>query len=346
MFIRETIVENNLTVNPLENTYSIVKTIVQQFKDFGWTVTEKPNPHDKGVLHELVSPGGLLKLSMRGGKVYRHSGPTESICRHKNLTKIMLDLDNVAVPKGADFLKTQRAIALSYFRKLPKPVVVKPTDAAGSRGVTVGVRDAKVFIDAWEIALAEARENSKILVEQFIPGVELRAYVVGNTAVSVVARVQPYVIGDGKAPLTRLIEKLHEERSVNFRAKNYGINIDWPFIASQGLHKSSVPDEDGIVFLNTFTIGAVGGLAVDVTDLVSNEIKEVAVKAKNAVPGLEVAGVDILTDNVWDAKTAYVLEINTAASPDLHRYATHGTTRNVHEDVVRYFHDEYLKLTN
>lgn len=344
-FIHDTIIAEELELNPLSTTSSIVKSLVEQFRQLGWTVTEKPNPHDKVALHSLISPDQKLKLSMRGGKVYRHASSTESICRHKNLTKIMLELDNVQVPKGADFSINQRGVALEYFKKLPKPVVVKPTDAAGSRGVTVGITDPKTFTVAWQKAVEQARENSKILVEQFIPGLELRAYVVGDAAISVVARIQPYVVGDGSSTLSSLIEQLNHTRSVNIRTQRYGIATDWSFINSQGFEAISTPAKAEIVFLNPFTTGAVGGLAVEVSDLVSNDIKEMAVRATQAVPGLEVAGVDILTEDIFKAQASFVLEVNTAASPDLHRYATHGTPHDVSRDVVNYF-DGQAKVSN
>lgn len=342
-FITKNILEQEIHLNPLEKTQSVIESITERFKRIGWKVSKVPNPTDRVALHRLTSPNNSVALRMRGGKVYRHSGPTEAICKYKNFTKMMLQLDGVPVPQGADFLGNQRGVALAYFGKLPKPAVIKPTDAAGSRGVTVGIRNVKSFVAAWDKALADGRENSKIIVEQFVPGIELRAYVVGDSTVSIVARIQPYIIGNGTCTVAELINLALDERKINYRTETYGIDVDWKFVHKQGFHEHTVPEQGEIIFLNPFSTGAVGGLAVEVTDRVSPKIRDMAVRAKNSVPGLEVAGIDILTSTLDDPNTAYVLEINTAPSPDLHRYATHGTPRSVDADVVQYFHAEYLK---
>ncbi len=58
----------------------------------------------------------------------------------------------------------------SVFEALGRPVVVKPTDSAGSRGVSV-VRDAAELGVAWQRAHAASRAG-RVIVESWLPGVE------------------------------------------------------------------------------------------------------------------------------------------------------------------------------
>lgn len=51
------------------------------------------------------------------------------------------------------------------------PVVVKPTDNAGSRGVTI-VRDRKELAEVINESLKESKYDSKVVVEEFVPGLE------------------------------------------------------------------------------------------------------------------------------------------------------------------------------
>lgn len=341
-FIRETVLNNGRGINPLERTYPVVESITQQFSELGWSVTKITNTLDKVPLHRLSSPDGSISLSMRGGKVYRHTSAVETICKYKNFTRTMLQLGKVRIPQGANFPPDQLDVAIEYYKKMPKPVVVKPSDAAGSRGVTVGIQNLKSFTTAWDEAVNYSRPGSKIMVEEFIRGIELRAYVVGRSTVSVVARVQPFVMGDGESSLEELVADLKTRRTVNYRTRRQSLRVDWHFVQAQGFDQAGVPAPNEVVLLNKLTTARVGGLAIDVTQLVADELKELAVAAVKSITGLEVAGVDLLASDLSDASSAFVIEVNTSASPDLHRYPAYGIAHNVETYVVEHFHNEYL----
>lgn len=341
-FISDTVLNSGRGINPLEQTHPVVESITRQFSELGWSVAKLTNTLDRVPLHRLTSPDGSISLSMRGGKVYRHTPVVETICKYKNLTRVMLQLGNVRVPQGAEFQPDQLDIAVEYYKRMPKPVVVKPSDAAGSRGVTVGIQNLESFSSAWDEAVNVSRPGSKIMVEKFVRGIELRAYVVGLSTISVVARVQPFVMGNGESSLEELVTDLKAHRTVNYRTRRQSLRVDWQFVHAQGFEQSAVPAQNEIVLLNKLTTARVGGLAVDVTQLVSDEVKELAVAAVSSINGLEVAGVDLLADDLLDVSSAFVIEVNTAASPDLHRYPAFGAAHDVETHVVHYFHNEYL----
>lgn len=341
-FVRKTIVDPGLGFNSLTTTTSAIKSIIGGFESRGWTVEQVLD--EKGARrHKLSSPYGAIELAMNSAKVFRHPIHTEQICQRKHLTKRMLEFDKLPIPGGADFSSKERNVARAYFNKVPKPVVVKPTNSGGSHGVTVGVSELEEFESAWIFALAEGRGDSNVLIEQFVRGVELRALVVGDAAVSVVARVQPFVVGDGQAHLETLIDSANEARKVHYRATQMPVVIDWDFIRRRGHNANSIPKTGEIVYLNPLGLPANGAFLVDVTKSVSEAIKSLAVRAKNAIPDLEIGGIDILVEDLNDVDTAVILEVNTAPSLNLHRFATHGQPRDVDLDIVEYFHNRYLQ---
>ena len=295
-----------------------------------------------GIRHRFVSPDNAITLTMNGAKVSRHPLHTEQICQRKHLTKRMLDFDEIPTPAGADFTSRERAVAEAYFAKVPKPVVVKPTNAGGSEGVTVGVTDLEGFKAAWAYALSEGRTNSNVLVEQFVRGLELRSMVIGDNVTSVVARIQPFVVGDGVASLHKLIDLSNETRRVHYRAMQLPVVVEWGFIKQRGYGPESVPARGEIVYLTAIALPARGALLVDVTSVVSEGIKDLSIRAMKSIPDLEIAGIDVLVEDITDASTASVLEVNTAPSLNLHRYVTHGKPRDVDLDIVEYFHGQYL----
>lgn len=336
-FILHEMIQPGLEINPLKTTHSAIRAITSGFARQDWNIEVLPKLTGKHSQHRLASPNGQLVLKMIGGKVFRHPAHTEQICRSKNLTKKFLGLAGLPIPEGADFGPKEREVAKAYFGLMLKPVVVKPAGAGGSHGVTVGVTENEQFNSAWDYALSEGRNNSNVILEQFIPGFELRPYVIGDKVVSVVARIQPFVIGDGKTSLENLIVELHEVRRVNYRAMKLPVVVDWAFVSKQGAAFNAAPAEGEIIFLNPFCYPTIGASIVDVTDRVCDGIKDLALRAKNAVPGLEIAGIDILTEDLSTTHTANVVEVNTAAALDMHRYPTHGTPREIVDDIVSYF---------
>ena len=343
-FVRKELGDAGLGINHLDTTRSAIRSITTRFEELGWSVEAITDSTTRFSRHKIISPDGSEVLSMISGKVYRHPAYTEQICRRKHLTKRMLDLDRVPMPAGADFSAGEREVAAAYFDKMPKPVVIKPTDSGGSKGVSVGVDTRLEFEQAWQHALAEGRKDSNVLVEQFVRGIELRAFVIGDEVVSVVARIQAFVVGNGSAQLETLIEELHEARKVHYRCMKMPVVIDWNFVGKQGHDVNSVPANGQIVYLNPLNTPSIGAFLVDVTGSVCEGIKAMATRAKNSIPHLEIAGIDILVEDLNDERTAYVLEVNTAASLDLHRYVTHGTPRAVDRDIVDYFHTQYSNV--
>src|SRR5699024_5540984 len=119
---------------------------------------------------------------------------------------------------------------------------------------------------------------------EFVSGIELRAFVVGTNVVSVVARLQPFVVGDGLSTVSELITGFHKKREVHYRAMKMPAKIDWHFIDKQGADENHVLPTGEILFLNPFNTPTVGALVLDVSDSVNPKIKDIAKKAKDAIP--------------------------------------------------------------
>lgn len=340
-FIVESIVRPGLSIVPLVTTKSAIASITRRFDDLGWAVELTSSPGARPLRHKMTSPDGEDVLDMVDAKVYRHPASTDQICKRKHLTKRMLDLAGLPAPAGGDFSVDEKDVAAAFFEKMPKPVVVKPTGAGASKGVTVGVDSLSGFDAAWGYAVNGGGASSRVLIEEFVRGVELRAFVIGDEVVSVVARVQPHVIGTGYSTLPNLVDNLAESRKVNYRARKMPVVVDWDFVGSQGFGGAEAPPKGEVVFLNPFSLPSVGAFIVDATEAVAPKVKEIARRATEAIPFLEIAGVDLMVEDLLDERTAYVLEVNTAATLEMHRYPTHGKSRAVDVDIVDFFDGKY-----
>lgn len=94
------------------------------------------------------------------------TNPYESvvIMTHKDLFRKFMREHGFPMPKGAGF--TDKAEALAFFGTLRKPVMVKPIDSSGSKGVSQ-VSTKEEFDEAWEEALSYSI-SKQIIVEEFI----------------------------------------------------------------------------------------------------------------------------------------------------------------------------------
>ena len=94
------------------------------------------------------------------------TNPYESvmIMTHKDRFRAFLKENGFPMPEGSAF--TDYEAAFAFFKRLPKPVMVKPIDASGSKGVNKISSDAD-FPAAWEEARSYSLSKT-VIVEQFI----------------------------------------------------------------------------------------------------------------------------------------------------------------------------------
>lgn len=79
-----------------------------------------------------------------GTKLGQHPPVLDTLCRDKQLTKMVLGNPGVPVPKGYTVDAGQRQLGRYLFAEMPKPVVIKPLNASATQGVTINVSDEAV----------------------------------------------------------------------------------------------------------------------------------------------------------------------------------------------------------
>lgn len=93
------------------------------------------------------------------------SNPFESvmILSRKDYFRTFLEKHNFLVPKSESFMTVEDS--LSWFNALEKPVIVKPVDSSGSKGVSK-VYEVQELFDAFAYALEFSRAK-RVVVEEF-----------------------------------------------------------------------------------------------------------------------------------------------------------------------------------
>lgn len=277
--------------------------------------------------------GGVVVGGMDRTVTTLVSSNARRIARNKALAKRHFELQEIPVPAGRTFREGEITEAAKYLGSLSGPGVLKPATGRSGHGITTQLTSTEELRHAWPVAL-DARlthdaPSRRLLVEEFREGLDLRAFVVGDALVSAIVRVPLHVVGDGSSELRSLLEDVFARRRRHRHLADHIPEVRERDLEPMGLSLSTVLEEGQLVVLNQAANIRAGGIPVDVTDMISEEIAELAVDALWSIPGLYAAGIDLLVPDLTTAAGAVVLEANVGASITPHHFPAYGGPRNV-----------------
>ncbi len=254
----------------------------------------------------------------------------------KELTnRILADL-GLPVPRQYVVRTAERAAEMA--ERLGYPVVVKPLDANHGRGVSIDLADG----NAVRIAFDKAAEHSRwVIVETFIRGFDHRMLVVNGELIAVAKRVPGHVVGDGEHTIEELVEVVNQDprRGIGHEKVLTRIELDYQarrLLEQAGLGPTSVLPDGQVFYLRSTGNLSTGGTAIDLTDVVHPDNREVAVRAARAI-GLDVAGIDFISPDISQSHGTVggaICEVNAAPGFRMHVAPTEGTSRDVAGPVI------------
>lgn len=262
----------------------------------------------------------------------------------KQRTKELLKKAGIPVPDGRQFSrKDDEETVIEYAETLGYPVVIKPKDGSFGRGVMSDIKSEEELKYSLQY-LREQLEEDQIIVEKYIPGNDYRLYVVDDKVVGAILRVPPNVVGDGINSIEALIDIKNSERQLNPRLTTCPIKINQElvdYIGKSGYTLESIPGKDEVVYLSDKGNISIGGDPIDVLDELSDEIKQIAVQALRAIPGLTHGAVDLIIDKDQDGNEAgYVIELNPTAQIGGILFPVKGKSRDIPAAIIDYYFPE------
>lgn len=145
-------------------------------------------------------------------------------------------------------------------------------------------------------------------------------------------RVPANVKGDGKSTIKELILKKNEERKGSSILKKLKMGKETKRnLKQQGYSLKSVPRKEEVVFLRTNANISDGADSYEVQNQINDTVKETIVKAVRSIPGLRVAGVDVLIDK----DDFHIIEINGNPMVSIHYETSCGQSKEVGKDVIK-----------
>ena len=230
------------------------------------------------------------------------------------------------------------AEAIRAAARLGYPIVVKPYNANHGRGVSLEVgSEAQV-----RVAYERAREHARtVIVEQQIQGYDHRMLVIDGDLVAVAKRVPGHVVGDGVRTVAELVDVVNSDprRGIGHEKVLTRLELDAQalrLMARAGVEATTVLAEGRVLYLRDTGNLSTGGTAIDVTDQVHPENREMAIRAARAV-GLDVAGIDFITPDITESYRdvgGAICEVNAAPGFRMHVAPTEGKPRDVAGPVI------------
>lgn len=261
----------------------------------------------------------------------------EISCDKEDTHNLLNDL-GLPVPKQMTVYSERQAVRAA--RKIGFPVVVKPLNANHGRGVSIDLTTDDEII----IAFNEAQKHGTgraVLLESFITGYDHRMLVVNNELVAVAKRVPGHVKGDGISTIEQLIDVVNQDprRGVGHEKVLTRLELDKQatrLMAEADHNKDTVLPNGETFYLRSTANLSTGGTAIDVTDIVHPDNREMAIRAIRAI-GLDIGGVDFLTDDISKSYKEIgggICECNAAPGFRMHVAPSEGEPRDVAGKVM------------
>nr|WP_314614929.1 N-acetylglutaminylglutamine synthetase [uncultured Pseudomonas sp.] len=258
--------------------------------------------------------GGLFTLSLGGRRVRCReslsdltSAVSMTLCQDKRLTQQALHAAGLLVPMQQLAGNADDNLA---FLDEHGAVVVKPVDGEQGQGVAVNLTS----YDQVSQAIDQARRfDSRVLLESFHPGHDLRIVVIGYEVVAAAIRHPAQVVGDGKHSVKALIDAQSRRRQAATGGESR-IPLDDETertLRDAGFDYASVlPAGQRLAVRRTANLHT-GGTLEDVTERLHPVLADAAVRAARALE-IPVVGLDLM---VRDAESPdyVIIEANERA---------------------------------
>jgi cyanophycin synthetase len=258
------------------------------------------------------------------------------IASDKRLTHQILE--QLGLPVARQAIVYDAGEAVEEAERLGFPVVVKPLDGNHGNAVSINLKTADEVRDAYD----KARELSgEVIVESCQPGQDYRILVVDGRVIAVSRRVPGHVVGDGRHTVAELVEIVNSDprRGIGHEKVLTRLEVDdqaHRLLNIAGLTLESVPEEGRIVYLRSTGNLSTGGTAIDCTDVIHDDNRQMAERAVKAI-GLDVGGVDFICPDITRSHKEVggsIVEINAAPGFRMHLAPTEGKPRDVAGPVI------------
>ncbi len=287
--------------------------------------------------YSLVQFGhGRFQQRIQATTTGRTSNIAVELASDKEETNSILRDLGLPVPKQFIVRATSQAVRAA--ERIGYPVVLKPLAGNHGRGVAINLKTPEEV----EAGFAKAAEHGRsVVVESYIEGFDHRLLVVDGELVAAAKRVPGHVVGDGKHTIEQLVDIVNEDprRGVGHEKVLTRLEFDHQaerLLEKLGYGRDTVPASGEVVYLRSTANLSTGGTAIDVTDIIHPDNREMAIRAIRAID-LDIGGVDFLTKDITESYRdagGGICEVNAGPGFRMHVAPSEGTPRDVGGSVL------------
>jgi len=318
------------------SVFIIVKDAISEIDDFSYKII---NESKVLFYYKSTEVGGI-----NGQNILTNKREGSLIARDKMKTEKYLSDAGIKTTQSMRFNLNQIQDAEKEMANRRSPFVLKPYNLSSGRGVSLNV-DFNNLSKSWKKsvdAYGDDYKEASLILQPQLPGIEARFLVVNGKFSSAILRAPANVVGDGKSSIEDLIRDKNYLRRKNPHLKKFMIHIDEELtdkLAEDNLELSTILPPYKLVFFTNVSNIALGGDTLEISHLVSGDMKKLAEEAIKSIPDLKSGGVDIMFSSFEDSE-ATVLEINHAANLIMHYYPWKGHPGQPIHDYVNDLYDE------
>lgn len=243
--------------------------------------------------------------------------------------------NNIPVPEHWIINKENKNYYMNDFF-LTFPCVLKPVDGMQGKDVNTFIKNKDQFIRILNRLLDK---YDQIMLENQVYGDNYRIFLFNNKVIDVIKREQPYIIGNNKDNIEKLIE---QKNNLQKEKKLFPTtNIDWNYILEQGYRKDSIPENNKKIFI-TNTINFHNGanpVRMDLNRIPKQNIN-MFIKAHKLI-NLECSGLDYMSKDIYIPyyiNDGYIIEINDMVDTKIHIDADNGKDPDfLFENILKTF---------
>jgi cyanophycin synthetase len=294
-----------------------------------------------GAIEEFIPERGCFYINVLGKRILlerkisitRQLFVSTEFTRCKDITHKLLLAHGLPSPETECFYKKSydHDRAKEKMAKLTYPIILKDAQGSNSRGIFPFIGNLD---DAMIVLEDELSHYRNMVAQEMVFGKEYRILVLDEKVIGALEMIPPYAVGDGVSTIRNIIEK---KQRVTERRTEFDETLN-RILKEQNVTLESIMSKNEIAYIKKSSCLAEGGETRDVTDMVHADIEKICVAASKVV-GKYLVGIDVMCDDIRkdpSRQSFHIIEIN--GKPDLyiHYDPTHGKTRNVVEDIVRF----------
>ncbi|MFC5379718.1 N-acetylglutaminylglutamine synthetase [Aquipuribacter nitratireducens] len=271
------------------------------------------NPYARIIAEEALRRGirvevtdgrwGEMRLTHGGRQVLTRESLSEltsavamSRCDDKRVTRRLLQRAGVPVARGHEVVAGAVGEAEEAFLREMGDVVVKPARGEQGKGITVGVSGVEELREAVAAAHALCPD---VLLEELVPGEDLRVLVIDDEVVAAAVRRPATVVGNGRDTIETLVaaQSRRRERATGGES-SIPLDATTEAVVRAAGHAMDdvLPRGEHLQVRRTANLHT-GGTIEDCTDDLSPAVRDAALRSARVI-GIPVTGVDFLVPDV------------------------------------------------